>query len=124
MANPFTSHLSTWTFSLLALLDPDLSADDLHHLREFARVIIRVGGWRYLRALQDGEIDTNWVLGQTWSPSHRQSQSDTIHGGVGAMVVGEQGVDEALARCWMAVMAIVAGWAQHDLLESLENLFK
>lgn len=119
--NPFTSHLCQWSFALLALLDPNLTADDLHHVREFARVIMRVGGWRYLRALQDGEIDAHWVLGQSWAtPSDEQTigQDGRKEGR------GEEGVDETLARCWMIVLAIVAGWAQHDLLESLENLFK
>jgi hypothetical protein len=32
-------------------------------------------------------------------------------------------VDETLARCWMIVYAIAAGWAQWDLVADLENMF-
>ncbi|KAK1920907.1 hypothetical protein DB88DRAFT_501463 [Papiliotrema laurentii] len=119
--NPFPAHLSQWSFALLSVLDEHLLPDDLHHLREFARVVMRVGGWRWIRAVQDGEVGARWALGQS------REKGPPGQAGAGAVAVAdtdESGVDETLTRCWMIVSAIAAGWAQHDLLESLETLFQ
>lgn len=35
----------------------------------------------------------------------------------------ETGVDETLARCWLIVHAVSAGWGQKDLVMDLEEMF-
>lgn len=111
--NPYTAHLCSWVFAILLILNRHLHPDDVHVLRQFARDIMRVGGWRYIKAVQDGEVQTGWELGRAWR-----------NGLAGSAGADESSVDETLARCWMTVHAIAVGWGQHDLLEALDNLFK
>jgi len=108
-----------WAFACLLVLEDHILPDDIHHLREFARVIMRVGGWRWIKAVQDGEIEQSWEIGTTSSTS-----AVDVLGGVGNAGGAENSVDATLARCWLTVSAIAAGWAQHDLLEALETLFQ
>ena len=154
-------------------------------LRELARGVMRVGGWRWVRGVFSGEIPsvseaippeglgkegtngqggTSWELGKRWKDAREAdsvgnhtnnlgSHIGPIHNGETEIEVGtrrldgnemqdevgsdaphqparrspgydETGVDETLSRCWMVVYAVSAGWAQRDLLEDLENLFK
>ena len=116
-ANPYTAHTCKWAFACLLALDEHILPDDIHHLREFSRVIMRVGGWRWIKAVLDGEIEQTWEIGTTSSPA-----ADDLLSGVSG--VGENTVDATLARCWMTVSAIAAGWAQHDLMEALATLFQ
>jgi len=107
-----------WAFACLLVLDEYILPDDIHHLREFARVVMRVGGWRWIKAVQDGEIEQSWEIGTTTSPSAENVVGDVSGAG------GEQSADATLSRCWLTVSAIAAGWAQHDLTEALETLFQ
>lgn len=99
---------------------------------------MRVGGWRWIRGVQCGEIDKTWFMGKRWtSPTSTRMgvEEDEVE-------LGDEGkeeersrdereereeretsVDETLGRCWMIVHAIAAGWGQHDLVMDLENLF-
>ena len=114
--NPYTAHLCSWVFAILLILNRHLHPDDVHVLRQFARDIMRVGGWRYIKAVQNGEVQTGWELGRAWRHTSASSSA--------SLAPDESSVDETLARCWMTVHAIAVGWGQHDLLESLDNLFK
>jgi hypothetical protein len=115
--NPYTAHLCSWVFAILLILNRHLHPDDIHVLRQFARDIMRVGGWRYIKAVQDGEVQTGWELGRAWRDTDGSDPASTQR-------ADESSVDETLARCWMTVHAIAVGWGQHDLLEALDNLFK
>lgn len=89
---------------------------------------MRVGGWRYILAVQSGEIGQEWKLGSTPSRvrnSVRENGDNGDNGDNGVNEVGdESGVDQTLMRCWLILTAISKGWAQHDLLQDLETLFK
>lgn len=54
--NPFTEHYSRWIYALLLVLDPFLSAAQVSALRELARVVMRVGAWRWVEAVMAGEV--------------------------------------------------------------------
>jgi len=59
-------------------------------------------------------LDTGWVLGARWKAAR--------HAGI-EVAQSETGVDETLARCWMIVWAVAAGWGQWDLVDELSTLF-
>ena len=40
------------------------------------------------------------------------------------LLQGEAGLEETLGRCWILIHAVVAGWAQRDLLDDLEHMFR
>ena len=91
-------------------------------LRELARAAMKVGAWRFIRAVSQGEIveGEKWVLGK-----RRKTVEDARRQGVdvGDVEEGEPGLDETLARCWLVVHAVAVGWGQRDLVEELNALF-
>jgi hypothetical protein len=141
-------------FALLGILESPLSASQTSALRELARVAMRVGAWRWVKAVMasevglpisadeegngSGAIGANrpppWVLGARWK-YHRDIVPPPERKISAALPPREQlaprdresyeeaSVDETLARCWMIVYAIAAGWAQWDLVADLENMF-
>lgn len=147
-ANPFTDRYSRWIFALLLILDPFLSAEQVSVLRELARVISRVGGWRWVEAVMGGEVglpsgartaegeeSVPWVLGARWKYGRDSREVTGIAEKEMAIPAKEQipsrereeydetGVDETLGRCWLIVHAIAAGWGQKDLVMDLEEMF-
>jgi hypothetical protein len=103
---------------------------------------MRAGGWRWIVAVTEGEVaptdstadgqengisdgsgNGGWVLGQRWKDARDvpPGSSDMPAGGAG---YDETGVDETLARCWLVVHSVAAGWGQRDLLDDLENMFR
>lgn len=149
---PLSERYTRWIFALLSILETPLPASETSSLRELARVVMRVGAWRWVKAVMASEVglpasvtDTDpaaaqgtsgppWVLGARWK-YHRDivpPQERKIHAALppaqqtpprGRESFEEHSVDETLARCWLIVYAIAAGWAQWDLVADLENMF-
>lgn len=107
---------------------------------------MRVGAWRWVEAVVSGEVglpagvtdDTEgsetqapWVLGARWKYGRDSREANGEIGRDGKGEIGpnereeydETGVDETLARCWLVVHAVSAGWGQKDLVMDLENMF-
>ncbi|AFR99054.2 hypothetical protein C343_07039 [Cryptococcus neoformans C23] len=114
--NPFPPHYAQWILALLMIVDSHLSGGQISTLRDLARAAMRVAGWRWIRGVVVRDVNEGWKLGgQGWRLVTASTENE---GGE------EENVDEMLARCWVVVHAVVAGWAQRDLLDDLENLFK
>lgn len=119
--HPFPVNVSKWLFALLTIYDDHLSSDQMHHLRELARNVMKVGGWVYISAVKRGDIGPEWKL---------DMDKDVAGSGVGSGTAPDvkwtdrTGVNEILSRCWMIVSAIAEGWAQRDLLMELDSLFQ
>ena len=162
--NPLSTHLTKWIFGLTLIVDLELSSSEISTLRELARVVMRVAGWRWVEGVMTGEVKEGHVLGQRrkdglgWIAKHDPSssaveisekQSAGLNGanGVGdpsrsTCAAGEAGgidgdttgvqtideedaaVDPTLARCWMIVYAVAAGWGQTDLIEDIVKMFQ
>lgn len=198
--SPLPARLTRWIFALLLILDPDLAGDQVSVLRELARAAMRAGGWRWIVAVQSGEVvsvqgdgdgdrdrdrnregpgggaavgggaqrgETGWALGKQWSNELRtrirldrgvsagstqnsisirpsSSGADVLSDlggrapGFGSVPIPvpapasvpgendieENSIDETLARCWLIVHSVAAGWGQRDLLEDLEDMFR
>lgn len=156
---PLNERYSRWIFALLLILDEPLSAQHTSTLRELARVVMRVGAWRWVKAVMAGEVGlpvshdplaaaddlamsgtssidqpAPWVFGARWKyhrdivPPQERKIEAALPGREqvpprGRESFEEANVDETLARCWMLVYAIAAGWAQWDLVADLENMF-
>ena len=121
--NPFPARYARWTFALLCVIDTQLSGGDISTLRELARAAMKVGGWRWIRAVTNGEIseDDDWVFGGRWKIARDGRPSS---GGPRELAGDDEtGVDETLARCWMVVHAVAVGWGQRDLVAELYDLF-
>lgn len=121
--NPFSARYARWIFALLCVLDPQLSGREVSTLRDLARAAMKVGAWRWIRAVTDGEIteDSPWVFGHRWKVDRDARPSGS---GVGELDGDEEmGVDETLGRCWMVVHAVAVGWGQRDLVDELHKLF-
>lgn len=62
------------------------------------------------------------------SDTHADVLSDLGGRGCGSVPgekdIEENGIDETLARCWLIVHSVAAGWGQRDLLEDLEDMFR
>ncbi|WVQ78686.1 hypothetical protein IAT38_000773 [Cryptococcus sp. DSM 104549] len=115
--NPLPPHYSPWILSLLLLIDQHLDGNQISTLRELARSAMKVAGWRWVRGVVSRDVTEDWVLGgKGWDKLVRDKEEQ--EGGP------EEAVDETLARCWVIVHAVAAGWGQRDLLDDLENLFK
>jgi hypothetical protein len=155
--NPYSEHYSRWIYALLLVLDPFLSAAQVSVLRELARVIMRVGGWRWVEAVVGGEVglpavtiegvgadakgaaeqsvQATWMVGARWKYARDSREASGVAEAELARPAWEQippnareeydetGVDETLARCWLVVHAIAAGWGQKDLVMDLEEIF-
>lgn len=114
--NPFPPHYTQWILALLMIVDSHLSGGQISTLRDLARAAMRVAGWRWIRGVVTRDVSEGWKLGgQGWRLVTASAENERGE---------EESVDEMLARCWVVVHAIVAGWAQRDLLDDLENLFK
>lgn len=127
-----------WIYACLLLIDSQLDGNQISTLRELARVAMRVGAWRWIKGVTDGEVvegdpagdgdgkgEGGWYFGRRWKgKSDSTSTGKGTGNGTGAEVKVETGVDETLARCWIVVYAVAGGWAQRDLLDDLENMFK
>jgi hypothetical protein len=205
--SPLPARLTRWIFALLLVLDPDLAGDQVSVLRELARAAMRAGGWRWIVAVQSGEVvsvqgdgegdrdrdregggaavggaqkrETGWALGKQWSDELKTRiqrdrgfsagstlngisvgasssaaapgqatrttfantradvlsdiggrrrvfgpRSVPVPGEAGEVDIEENGIDETLARCWLIVHSVAAGWGQRDLLEDLEDMFR
>ncbi|WWC69012.1 uncharacterized protein I206_102948 [Kwoniella pini CBS 10737] len=134
-----SSHLSTnyfnWIFSLLLIIDDYLTSDEISILRELARASMKVAGHRWITGVVGKDIGENWVLGNEWKVNSLKQTGDKV--GIELSVergkedleqnsdgcVSENRVDEVLARSWMIVHAVSAGWGQKDLLMELNSLF-
>ncbi|WVN90422.1 uncharacterized protein L203_105658 [Cryptococcus depauperatus CBS 7841] len=114
--NPFPAHYAQWVLALLMLLDDYLSGAQVSTLRDLARAAMRVAGWRWVRGVVARNINEGWRLGTNGWKLITTSTLDAKE--------EEEAVDEMLARCWVVVHAIAAGWGQKDLLSDLQNLFK
>ena len=129
--NPFPTRYARWVFALLVVLDTQLSGSEVSALRDLARAVMRVAGWRWITAVTGGEVtersggdgeggESGWSLGERWKVAR-----DALPTGsrIDADPLDEARVDETLARCWMVVYAIAAGWGQRDLVDELHTLF-
>ena len=155
--NPLSSHLARWIFALILIVDLELSGSEISTLRELARVVMRVAGWRWVEGVTSGELKEGHVLGQsrknrlddvslstspilppnghslatiaigTNDPSNgRNTSSEAVpqrNEANASMSPDDVSVDETLARCWMIVYAIAAGWGQKDLVEDIVQMF-
>ena len=150
--SPLNERYARWIFALLVVLESPLTASQTSALRDLARVIMRVGAWRWVKAVTTGEVGlpavadsegdasgateqpVPWVFGARWKyhrdivPSQERKIEAALPGRSqvpprGRSSFEEADVDETLARCWMLVYAIAAGWAQWDLVADLENMF-
>ena len=137
--NPLSKRYMHWLFACLVLLDDQLDGPSTSSIRELARAAMKVAAWRWIRAVTDKEVKTDHVGG---IPSDSEGGGRDPEGGAGDregdggggvgwkfgdtknLGQGEAGLEETLGRCWVLVHAVVAGWAQRDLLEDLEHMFR
>ncbi|ORY29564.1 hypothetical protein BCR39DRAFT_532151 [Naematelia encephala] len=144
LPNPWSSHHATWAFSLLLLLEPRLASSEIAVLRDLARACIRAGAWRWFEAVVRGQVDEGWTWasgpelekrkgeveekgqGQIVSEEKGQlvSEEEKEKGQLKSELEKEMGVQAYLARCWMVVYAVAAGWGQTDLIGELEATFR
>ncbi|WVR04024.1 hypothetical protein IAU60_001023 [Kwoniella sp. DSM 27419] len=130
-----SSNYLAWIFALLCILDEHLSSDQISILRELARSAMKVAGYRWVMAVVSGDASQAWQLGETWK-GEREAQREVVPGRESGVPVAQavgsdeeerrrrlQSVDDTLAKCWMIVYAVAAGWGQKDLLMELETLF-
>lgn len=110
--NPFPEIYMRWLFACLLLLDDTLDGQSMSSIRDLARTVMKVAAWRWIRAVTDKEIsadeDSEWKYGDTPTSASQ----------------GEAGLEATLGRCWIIFHAVVSGWAQRDLLDDLESMFK
>jgi hypothetical protein len=151
--DPFPPVHARWAFALLAQLDLHLPGDDTAVLRDFARTLASAAAWRWGEAAKRGlltpvpvkvglygqggeegapvlgEVNgpgrVGYAVGARWKAvrdararSEPTPRPETKEAGY------EDGLDECLARCWMCAHAIVAGWAQWDLLDDFAGAFR
>jgi hypothetical protein len=84
---------------------------------------MKVGAWQWIRAVTLGEItqDDGWTFGERWKAARNARPSAS---GIGELAEDDEtGVDETLARCWIVVHAVAAGWGQRDLVQELHTFF-
>lgn len=125
-AAPLTPLYTRWIFALLLLLPPahELPASHTSDLRELGRTAMKVGGWRWVRGVGDGEVGgEGWVMGEGRGGGRGQRAGAGDAGDRGNVRDTGDGLDETLARCWIVVYAIAGGWGQWDLIEELRTLF-
>lgn len=89
---------------------------------------MKVAAWRWIRAVTDKEVTSDHVGGVNGDNEGNEHDGgsgagwkygDTKHTGK-----GEGGLEATLGRCWVLFHAVVAGWAQRDLLDDLEHMFR
>ncbi|WRT65473.1 uncharacterized protein IL334_002416 [Kwoniella shivajii] len=137
---PISSNYFNWIFSLLLIVDQQLSSNEISILRELARAAMRVAGHRWIMGVVAKDISENWILGDQWKNDIETNTNTTNEveievDQIGPKIplaegkdkskkdIGDNGVDQILARSWMIVHAVSAGWVQKDLLIELETLF-
>ncbi|CAK9786078.1 hypothetical protein CC85DRAFT_283812 [Cutaneotrichosporon oleaginosum] len=151
--DPFPPAHARWAFALLAKLDRHLPGDDTAVLRDFARTLAAAAAWRWGAAVKRGQLTAvpvkvgfygqggeegapvlgemngpgrvGYAVGARWkvvrdgrARSEATPRPETKEAG------HEDGLDECLARCWMCAHAIVAGWAQWDLVDDFADAFR
>ena len=98
---------------------------------------MKVAAWRWIRAVTDKEVTSDHVGGVEAEASSRHGDGEDGSGsgsgisGVGwkfgdtkHLNQGDAGLEETLGKCWILVYAVVNGWAQRDLLDDLEQMFR
>lgn len=138
MPNPFPARLARWALAIMLVLERDLTGDQISPLRELAKALMRVGGWRFIAAVTKGEIplsthdedgdsgSTAWQMGHKWKMAREKASEQRMRGLEApdpAFDQDETGLDETLARCWLIIHAVAGGWGQTDLLDDLEELY-
>lgn len=135
-SNPLPASHARWAFAILALIDDHLTSDEMSILRDFARAAAAAAQWRWMTAVADEEATPvpitegfygdgelvpgdRWALGARWK-SERDSRPRSEPS---ARPNPDGGVDEDLANAWMCAHAVIAGWAQWDLLDDFERDF-
>ena len=123
--DPLSPLYTRWIFALLLVLDAQLSGEEISVIRELARVAMKVAAWRWVVAVQSGQVTSlaiaeepaegGWALGQCW----HQADELQVDGGGNS----DSRLDDVLGRCWLIVAAVSAGWAQRDLLQEMNTLF-
>ena len=148
--NPLPQRYIHWLFSCLVLLDDNLDGESMSTIRELARACMKVAAWRWIRAVTDKEVTSDHVGGVEAGAEAGASSSGNGNGngdgdgdggnvsgngsgisGVGwksgdtkHLNQGDAGLEETLGKCWILVYAVVNGWAQRDLLDDLEQMFR
>ena len=125
--NPLTKRYMDWLFACLLLLDDNIDGESMSSIMELARAGMKVAAWRWIRAVTDKEVTQDHVGGVTNTDSNQEGGipelgwkfGDTKH-----LEQGDAGLEETLGRCWVLIHAVVAGWAQRDLLDDLEHMFR
>ena len=69
---------------------------------------------------EGGGREQGWSLGGRWKVVRDALPTGSA---IDTNPLDEARVDETLARCWMVVYAIAAGWGQRDLVDELHTLF-
>lgn len=90
-------------------------------LRELARTAMKVGGWRWVKAVGEGEVGAGWTLGV--DPGNGVREGGDGKASVQKPGAGNDGTEQTLARCWIIVYAVAGGWGQWDLVDELRTLF-
>jgi hypothetical protein len=76
------------------------------------------------------KLEPKWALGAAWKRDmDARPRSEVMRpereGGAGQGGAeggaGDALVDAEIARAWMAVFAVISGWAQHDLVDEAEG---
>ncbi|EIW69121.1 hypothetical protein TREMEDRAFT_62847 [Tremella mesenterica DSM 1558] len=81
---PFPDLYARWIFTLLLILDNQLSGEEISILRELARAAMKVAGWRWIVAVNTGEITKLVSVSPTFHPS-----TDGSEGGKNGVIVGD-----------------------------------
>jgi hypothetical protein len=142
------AHRARWLFALLATLEPHLGSDEMSTLRAFARDVIAFVRERYTAAIYAGELvhvpvrpgfyagdesdppqlpapgvsleRQGWTLGAKCKlkrdalPRSEPARPDGVTGLTPV-------VDDEISRAWVVILAVIAGWAQRDLVDEYER---
>lgn len=144
-----TAHRARWFFALLSVLDSHVSSDDTSTLRSLARDVATFVVDKYTAARIGGELahvpvypgfysgdttaepipvmgevgrdapPTGWTLGAA-----RKRDSDAKPRSEAAARDSGTTSEDEIARAWMVAHAIVAGWAQYDLVDEFERMMR
>lgn len=133
--DPLPACHARWAFALLALVDEQLTSDDISVLRDFARAAASAAAWRWSSAVTNNQVKPTpitegfygdgspvttdkWALGAKW-----KQVRDTQPRSEPSARPTTTGLDEDLAQAWMCAHAVVSGWSQWDLMEDFERTF-
>lgn len=142
---PLSAPWARWIFALLCVLDSRLDSGQQSQLRDLVRTLAGTVMARWECAVADDELqpidykegfygvqtvasngprpgeenggvkEPQWVLGACW----KNARDEAPRSESPKRPPDEEGVDAVLARAWILISAVIAGWGQWDLVDEV-----